>query len=102
VADGESRLETELRQVRVDVSRLLTLSETESERCPHREAIARAANNTARMGAFEDRVKTCEKEINQLRMEQVRLSALAGLSGGGGMATVGAIVYAIGKAAGWW
>ena len=35
------------------VTRLMTLSETESARCPYRVDIARASNNRARLSALE-------------------------------------------------
>ena len=72
-------LSEQISATRQDIAKLTALVETEGARCPYREAIAKGANNNARI----------------TRLEQAVL-------GGGGLGTLGAIVFAVGKTAGWW
>ncbi len=94
---SESEL-AELRRTVMDLrettTELKTLSKTEGLRCPYRETISQAADNTDRLDAIEDRV-------TNLRIDVARLAAIAGLGGGVGYGIISGIISAIGKALGW-
>ena len=95
MSEGElAELRRTVGELRDTLIELRTLSNSEGLRCQYRETIARAANNAGRLDAMED----C---VTNLRVDVVRISTVAGLSGGGGMAVMGGILYAIAKAAGW-
>lgn len=81
--------------------------------CPHREAIARASNNVARLAALEGRMENLRNEsigrddrlaesIRQLERAFDKSGVVGGLTGGGVVATLAAVAIAIGKGLGWW
>jgi len=84
---------------------LTTLVTTEAERCPHREAIARAANNHVRLLNLEAKVDKHREEIEDevrecrelLKVQQVKVGIIAGLASAGGVSLIGLIVTAIGR-----
>ena len=97
-----AELRRELQTMDRLTTRLETLATTEGDRCPYRETIARAANNVKRLDDMDRRVDAMGEHVTGLRIEVVRVATIAGFSGGGGLGIVGGIIYAVGKAAGWW
>lgn len=71
------------------LTRIETMLETEAARCPHREQIARSANNTLRLAQIES-------ELDGLRVDMARATAL----GGGVGAALSAIAMGILRAMG--
>lgn len=92
--DELAELRRTVMELRDTTTELRTLSVSEGLRCQYRETISRTA-------ARVDRLDEIERQLTDVRIDVVRISAVAGLSGGGGMAIVGGILYAIAKAAGW-
>jgi hypothetical protein len=78
-------------EISADIGAVKTLIETESMRCPYREQIARASNNV-------DRLSVVEERVTGLRID----SAKSGAAGGGVVAMITAMIFGVGKAAGWW
>jgi hypothetical protein len=79
MAEMRAELKEDIAALKEDIVGLKVYQETEAARCPYRESIARAANNTARL----------------TRLEQGGLA-------GGGVTVIAGIVFAVGRAAGWW
>lgn len=94
-ADAIDTLRSDLARIEsslsAQIAELRALVESEAARCPHREAIARACDNHARLQRLED-------EVRAMRLE----SARAGATGGGMVAVVCGVVIGIGRALGWW
>lgn len=67
----EAKIDIKLDGLTTQVTRLAVLLETQAERCPHREAIARAANNIQRLQKLEEIVKQTSETV-------IRLSELVG------------------------
>ena len=69
-----------------DVARMRALQETETARCPHREDIARAKNNVARIEKVESKLVEVDDAIGALRLNWAKLiAALVGSSVLGGV-----------------
>lgn len=68
------------------LARLEARSETEAERCPYREDIARAKNNLARFEKLELADERLRNQVDKLRLDLLKLTALVALSGGMGAA----------------
>ena len=71
MTDGASRQDFERLENKVDeiakaVAELKALQRTEAERCPHREALARAGNGLAHLAKLEERVNKQERAIAAL------------------------------------
>jgi len=95
-------VDTTTMQLQRDVERLKALSETEANRCPYRETIARAVNSTEQIKEMRGNLDELTETVMGIRVEMAKMSVLAGVSGGGGLAVVGGVIAAIAKAAGWW
>jgi len=73
-------------QLTLGMERLATLVETLPERCPHREAIARGANNIERVKKVELNIKAIEKSVEDEKLSRVKETAkilLIAIAGGG-------------------
>jgi len=70
--------------------------------CPHREAIARAANNKTRLERLEVEMDRLEQAVVDIKIAMARQGFVAGAGGGIGIGSVGLVAYVIGKIAGWW
>lgn len=69
-----------------EVARMRALQETETARCPHREDIARAKNNVARIEKVESKLVEVDDAIGALRLNWAKLiAALVGSSVLGGV-----------------
>lgn len=82
-----------------DVARMRALQETETARCPHREDIARAKNNVARIEKVESKLVEVDDAIGALRLNWAKLiAALVGSSVLGGVLSdpIAAILKALG------
>ena len=79
VSEMKTELKDDIASVREAIAEQRVYRETEAARCPYRETISKAANNTDRI----------------LRLEQ------GGVIGGGGT-VLAAVAYGVGKLAGWW
>lgn len=71
MADGVSRQDFERLENKVDeiaqaLAGIKALQQTEAERCPHRETMARAANGLAHLAKLEERVSKQEQVIAAL------------------------------------
>jgi len=51
--DDIAELKKDVKALLVQVAAIQSLIETEAERCPYRELIAKSANNTRRLGLLE-------------------------------------------------
>ncbi|MCE5259929.1 MAG: hypothetical protein LLG44_12870 [Chloroflexi bacterium] len=81
---------------------LETKVENERSMCPYREDIARASNNTQRLELVEAKIESVKVSLHELDIALARSNVAAGAAGGGVFSVVGAVVFAIGKTAGWW
>ncbi len=82
-----------------EVARMRALQETETARCPHREDIARAKNNVARIEKVESKLVEVDDAIGALRLNWAKLiAALVGSSVLGGVLAdpLAAILKALG------
>jgi hypothetical protein len=77
------------------LAELSTLIQTESVRCPYREAISQNTSNTKRLDDLEDLV-------TNVRIDRAKERRTGAGIGGSVVATVASIVFAVGKSAGWW
>ena len=70
--------------------------------CPHREAIARAANNRARLEKVEADMDHVEQAVVEIKIAMARQGFISGTGGGIGFGIIAAIAWGIGKGLGWW
>jgi hypothetical protein len=91
--DELQELRRTVMELRDTTTELRTLSKSEGLRCPYRETISKAADNTDRLEAIEDRV-------TNLRIDVARIAAIAGVGGGLGFGLVGSIIDVIRNALG--
>ena len=62
------------------VARVETLIETESLRCPYREAIARSSNNRERLENVEKKTETLQSVITDIRLKVASWAGFAGIA----------------------
>ena len=80
----------DIMDIKTSIASLRTLIETEAQRCPYREEIARASNNTEVVG------KLIETVAN-LRLDFARAGINAGMAGGGAMGAIIMVLFVIAK-----
>lgn len=68
------RIDAKLDVLSTQLTRLQAMQDTEADRCPHREAIARAANNRTRL------IKV-EEHVDKMRMTWAKLGGAAVIAG---------------------
>ena len=64
------RLDSKLDALNAELARLGALQATEAERCPHREAISRAANHVRRL-------EKVEEHVDRMRISWAKLGGMA-------------------------
>jgi hypothetical protein len=79
------QLEDKLDQILQRISTIETVVARQSDLCPHRELLARAANNIVRMDRMEG-------VVTALRLEMARIGAIAGGISGLSGAIISAVV----------
>ena len=82
------KIESKLDKLLEKVAKLEALAATESDRCPFREEVARAANNVARLERLSEKVDANTDSIHALRRDRAMLAgagAVAGSLVGGGI-----------------
>ena len=120
--DDVADLRRDIQHIMAELASIKTMIATEQARCPHREEIARAANNTRRLADLEacvdriqaameplammaeqrEKIKKLEERVDELRLSVVRMVASGGLAGGGVASAVALVAAGVGKALGWW
>jgi antitoxin component of RelBE/YafQ-DinJ toxin-antitoxin module len=99
-------LSDRLGAMQLDMSQRLTRLENqvanEGALCPFRETIARAGNNVKRLEITEARIDHVEDKIHALEVQYAKAGIITGAAGGGAFTVIGGIIFAVGKAAGWW
>lgn len=120
--DDVSDLRRDIQHIMAELASIKTMIATEQQRCPHREEIARAANNTRRLADLEacvdrmqaaieplamlaeqkKRLEKMEGLVDELRLSMAGLVARGGLAGGGVASAVAVVAAGVGKALGWW
>ena len=92
--------------LQLDLSNRMTKLEqhvaNEGALCPFRESISRSSNNLARIDLAAARLDHVEDKIHALELQFAKAGIISGAAGGGVFSAVGVIVFAVGKAAGWW
>jgi len=81
----DDRLEAKIDKLLEKVAKLEALAATESDRCPFRERIAKAANNAVRLEKAEHGIEENRASIQLLRINWAKLVGLmlgAGAAGG--------------------
>jgi hypothetical protein len=78
-----------------DFAELKTLVREHPLLCPYREKISAIESHERRIGGVET-------SVHDLQIMVAKSGAVGGLAGGGTVGVIGAIVFGIGKAAGWW
>ena len=95
MSDDITQLDNRIRDLERTVSgglaELMALVQSESVRCPYREQIAFATNNS-------NRLKVIEQQVTDLRISWAK----SGAAGGGVVGAITTAVFLAGKAAGWW
>ena len=69
--------------------------EAKRDSCPFRDDIVSSSNNKARL-------KSVEEALAELKLNLAKSGMLSGAAGGGTVTAIGAVAFALGKAAGWW
>jgi len=87
----------DVKELQGHVARLTTLIETEGERCPYREAIARASNNRRQIEKNTADIEEVEKRVNALDVSTARMLVMLTGSGGLGGAIVAAVMSLLSK-----
>ena len=91
------QLDAKLDQVLQRISTIEAVVQRQGELCPHRELLARAANNIIRMEKMEGRMTTIGNTITDVRLEVARIGAIAGgISGLGGAVVTAVVMKALG------
>ncbi len=85
-------------ELKADIAELRVYRETEAQRCPYREDIARGANNVRAVADTRTKIDTVENRLNDYRVEIARTGAMAGGPAGG---IIAGALLALGKALGW-
>ena len=75
-------LDTKMDIVMDRLVRIETLIQTETERCPHREAIARASNNGERLSSAETHIESLQAAVHSVQLRLASWGALSGSIGG--------------------
>jgi len=91
VADDIADLRRDLQLVLVKLAALEALIQSEGQRCPHRELVARIDPNTQRLTRLEE-------HLVNVRLDIVRMGIASGTTSTGIMTAV----FGLGKAVGWW
>ena len=91
MADDIADLRRDLQRVLESQARLEALIQSEAQRCPYRELMARIEPNTQRITNLEER-------LTDVRLDIVRM----GVASGGTSTGIVALLFGIGKAVGWW
>ena len=91
VADDIADMRRDLQLVLVKLAALEALIQSEGQRCPHRELVARIEPDSQRIAKIED-------HLTNVRLDIVRM----GVASGGASSVVMGALFALGKAAGWW
>jgi len=68
------RLDAKLDSLSTQLARLQALQDTEAERCPYREILARAANHVARL-------EKVEAHVDKMRLSWAKLAGAAVVAG---------------------
>jgi len=89
----------DIKELQGHVARLTTLIETEGERCPYREAIARASNNRLQISKNTADIEILEKRVNVLDISTAKLIAMVTSAGGLGGAIVAVVTAMLNQGA---
>ena len=85
-----------------EITELKTLVREHPVLCPYRERIAAVGQNAKDIEHERARIDRMEQALQRLELVVARSGAVGGLAGGGTVGVLGAVVFAVGKAAGWW
>lgn len=78
----ENKRDVDMQQITSQLSRLVALQESEGDRCPYREDIARGRNNVKRMEGVEQCLDKLNDKLTNLQIRVATISAGAGIAGG--------------------
>lgn len=92
--EGHSDLVKQMTEVKTLVAQHASI-------CPYRERISAIAENTKDIEELRRDVDDLRKCVRDIELAVARSSAVGGAAGGGAVAVIGGILYAIAKAAGW-